>query len=240
MKKTYQTLALSFCLTGSVNLAFADIGGNLSLTSDYRHRGISQSNETVAIQGGIDWFNDQGFYASVWASNVDFFPTGSILDDGAAVEFDVWAGYAGSINDDLSYDMTLYYFQYPGDDIDQNFVELGLGLNYEDFRLAYNYANDHLNLGLANQYIALSYTAVLPQELSLELHAGHSFGELYDDPAVLGLEEYTDYSISLSKTLADFDLKASYINTDISGAYRVDSGHMANQDTLLVSISRSF
>lgn len=240
MKKQFSMVLAGACMLAASSAAQADFGANVSLTSDYRYRGISQSNEEVAVQGGIDWFNDAGFYASVWASNVDFFPTGSSLDDGASVEFDVWAGYAGAINDDLSYDATVYYYTYPGDDIDQDFAEIGLGLNYGSFRVGYWYADDYLGLGMNNQYLEANYTAALPNDFGLEFHVGSSFGEVYDDPSLLGLEEYIDYSVSLTKSVADFDLKLSYIDTDISDAYSIESGHLANQDTLVFTVKKAF
>lgn len=239
MNTVFKPLVLTFCLTTPF-IAQADIGTNLTLTSDYRYRGISQSNEDIAIQGGIDWFNDTGFYASAWASNVDFFATGNPYDDNASVEFDVWTGYAGNITDEFSYDATLYYYSYPGDDIDQNFTELGLGLNYAGFRLGYSYADDYLNLGLNNQYLEANYSTELTAGLNLSLHLGKSFGEVYNNTATLGLNEYMDYSISLSKTFNDLDFSLTYMDTDITKTFAVNSGHLANQDAVVFSINRTF
>ena len=44
---------------------------NTALTTDYVFRGISQSDEHAAIQGGFD-FTWCRFYAGVWASSIDF------------------------------------------------------------------------------------------------------------------------------------------------------------------------
>ncbi|MDX2423771.1 MAG: TorF family putative porin [Amphritea sp.] len=239
MNTVFKPLALTFFLTTSI-IAQADIGTNLTLTSDYRYRGISQSNEEVAIQGGIDWFNDTGFYASIWASNVDFFAPSNPYDDDASVEFDVWAGYAGNITDQFSYDATLYYYSYPGDNIDQNFTELSLGLNYADFRLGYSYADDYLNLGLNNQYLEANYSTELTVGINLSLHLGKSFGEVYNNTATIGLDEYMDYSISLSKTFNDLDFSLTYMDTDIAKTFAVDSDHLANQDAVVFSINRTF
>ncbi|MEN8675919.1 MAG: TorF family putative porin, partial [Alteriqipengyuania sp.] len=44
-----------------------EISGNVSLVSDYRFRGVSFSDEDIAIQGGIDLAHESGFYVGTWA-----------------------------------------------------------------------------------------------------------------------------------------------------------------------------
>ena len=46
------------------------ITANVSLTSDYRYRGISQSNLQPAIQGGFDYAHPSGFYIGNWNSSI--------------------------------------------------------------------------------------------------------------------------------------------------------------------------
>ncbi|MEO1474307.1 MAG: TorF family putative porin, partial [Pseudomonadota bacterium] len=65
--------------------AEGEFSGNVTLTSDYVWRGISQSNEDLAIQGGFDYANGM-FYAGTWASSIDFEFTSQAT---IKVEFDV-------------------------------------------------------------------------------------------------------------------------------------------------------
>src|SRR6185295_4499979 len=51
--------------------AWGPFTANISLTTDYRFRGISQSDRDAAVQGGFD-FAQNGWFAGVWASSVDF------------------------------------------------------------------------------------------------------------------------------------------------------------------------
>jgi hypothetical protein len=44
--------------------------GNVGLYSQYVFRGISQTNEKPALQGGFDVGHKSGLYAGTWASNV--------------------------------------------------------------------------------------------------------------------------------------------------------------------------
>src|SRR5256885_17137169 len=44
--------------------------GNATLISDYRFRGISQTYQKPAFQGGFDYAHASGLYAGNWNSNV--------------------------------------------------------------------------------------------------------------------------------------------------------------------------
>ena len=71
MKQTILTSLAAAGLLAATGAA-ADITGNVGLTTDYVFRGISQTDEKPAIQGGLDYAHSSGAYAGVWASNVDF------------------------------------------------------------------------------------------------------------------------------------------------------------------------
>jgi uncharacterized protein (TIGR02001 family) len=50
-----------------------EFSANVAITTDYRFRGISQTNEDPAIQGGFDYaYAPYSFYAGVWASSLEF------------------------------------------------------------------------------------------------------------------------------------------------------------------------
>jgi uncharacterized protein (TIGR02001 family) len=52
----------------------SDVTGNATLTSDYVWRGTSQTMGDPAVQAGVKLAADNGLYASVWGSNVEFAP----------------------------------------------------------------------------------------------------------------------------------------------------------------------
>ena len=54
-----------FLMLGIISLpTFAAVSANVSFTSDYIWRGMTQS-DAPAIQGGFDYANDSGFYAGL-------------------------------------------------------------------------------------------------------------------------------------------------------------------------------
>ena len=69
------------------------ISANLTFTTDYVFRGLSQTDEKFAVQGGFDWESaNYGIYIGTWASNVSWT---SALDggDSSSAEVDVYAGW---------------------------------------------------------------------------------------------------------------------------------------------------
>ena len=92
--------------------AFADghevaIEGNITLTSDYVFRGVSQTDENPAVQGGFDISGDL-LYAGVWGSNAN-----ANYGDGASAEFDFYVGLTKDLGS-MSLDIGAVHYDYPG------------------------------------------------------------------------------------------------------------------------------
>lgn len=183
--------------------------GNIALTTDYRFRGISQTDEDPAVQGGFNINHESGLYAGIWASNLDF-------NDGdeASIEVDVFAGFTGKFNDALGYDAGIVTYIYPGADTDPDYdyTEVYAGLTYSIFSLKYFYSPEFFfdtgNAGYIDGTVNLS----LPGEFGLLLHAGH---QSIDENDNFGTPDYTDYRIGVNKKVAGFGLDLSYIDTDL-------------------------
>ena len=47
------------------------VNGGATIVSDYRFRGISQTDRRFAIQGTVSVSHASGFYATVWGSSID-------------------------------------------------------------------------------------------------------------------------------------------------------------------------
>jgi uncharacterized protein (TIGR02001 family) len=46
------------------------VSANAGLVSDYRFRGVSQSDKHIAVQGGVTATHKSGFYVGFWGSNL--------------------------------------------------------------------------------------------------------------------------------------------------------------------------
>ncbi len=112
MKKSI-VLATAVASILSSNVALAELSGNAAITSNYIWRGVSQTLDQAAGQGGIDYGHESGLYAGTWVSNVDFSGDyGSGYESGTGYEMDVYAGFAGEAGD-LGYDIGVISYQYP-------------------------------------------------------------------------------------------------------------------------------
>lgn len=107
MKIALAAATATVALAGAASAQELKLSYNVGVTSDYVFRGVSQTQEDPAIQGGID-LSSGIVYAGVWASNVDF---------GAAdptAEIDLYAGIKPTVGD-TSFDFGVYYYGYVED-----------------------------------------------------------------------------------------------------------------------------
>jgi hypothetical protein len=84
------------------------ITGNLTIASDYRFRGISQTYKGPAIQGGVDYAHASGLYLGNWNSNV----SSVMFAGGSAIEMDFYGGWKKSFGD-FGLDIGTIYYYYP-------------------------------------------------------------------------------------------------------------------------------
>ena len=93
------------------------VTGNVSLNSDYRFRGISQTYGKPAVQGGFDYSHASGIYLGTWASNVyggsTQQPLGQAYNQGN-MEWDIYGGYKFEPFKDGTADIGVLTYLYPG------------------------------------------------------------------------------------------------------------------------------
>jgi len=243
MKKLVQTLALAG-LVAVPALAMAEggpISANVGLYTDYKFRGISQTENGAALQGGFDYEHASGVYAGVWASNVD-----STYLNGSNVEMDVYAGYNGSITDDLSFSVGGLYYYYPtqwnwtGTDI--NTFELNGSVSWKWITAKVSYSTTDY-FGVANSdgtyYAELGFEYGLPMDIGFSAH----YGVTRLSGAGNSAADYDDYSIGLSKSYMGLDFGLSYVSTDIGSAhplYLSGLGNKVADGSVVLSVGKSF
>jgi uncharacterized protein (TIGR02001 family) len=86
---------------------------NAALTTDYVFRGMSQTSQGPAIQGGFDATCGM-FYAGVWASNLDWgaVPKAGTDNVAASIEMD-WYGGVKFNTGKVAWDLGIIYYSYP-------------------------------------------------------------------------------------------------------------------------------
>ena len=215
------------------------VAGNMGIFSDYRFRGISQTFQQPAIQGGIDYSHSSGFYLGNWNSNV----SGNSFVDGT-IEMDIYGGYkfgAGPV----TLDVGLLQYLYPGAEaggVKYDTLEAYVGVSWKWFTLKYSTTIDDY-FGLANSdgsgYLDLSASYEIAPKLTLVGHVGQQKVKNFD------ALDYVDYKIGLSYDLNGWLLGVTYIDTDVSDAtYTFTNAAGDSEDlakgTVVFSVSKSF
>ena len=94
------------------------VSGSVALVSDYRFRGVSQTDKELAVQGGLSVSHESGFYVGTWASNLSGWGTFG----GSNTELDIYGGYAMEVGGG-KLDVGVTWYMYPGGADTTDFAE---------------------------------------------------------------------------------------------------------------------
>jgi|KBSMisStandDraft_5_1062788.scaffolds.fasta_scaffold158161_2 uncharacterized protein (TIGR02001 family) len=124
--------------------------GNVGIFSQYVFRGISQTNEKPALQGGFDLGHKSGFYLGTWLSNVSWISDGN-PDASASVEWDMYGGYKFELPAEFVLDLGALYYYYPGSYpsgyTKPDTTELYAALTWKWFTAKYSYSVNNKTFG---------------------------------------------------------------------------------------------
>ncbi|HEY6354880.1 MAG TPA: TorF family putative porin [Burkholderiaceae bacterium] len=254
-RSTPLSLVAAFLALGSTqSFAQTELPGDVSMTAnaglftDYRFRGISQTNKNPAFQGGFDFSHKSGFYLGNWNSNVD-----AVLYNGGNLEMDFYGGFKGSF-DAFSYDVGVLYYYYPGsgaggtNKIDN--TELYVAGGWGPISLKYSYDASNF-FGVPDSKGAYYFDATvnypLTKEFSLIGHVGYQ-GNLKNGAQITEIDgsgpfsSLTDWKLGATYDLKGWLLGASYIDTNRS--LTLGTAALSNKSisgsTLVLSVVKTF
>jgi uncharacterized protein (TIGR02001 family) len=236
------------------------LSGNVSLTSNYVFRGISQTGGDPAIQGGLDLAHSSGFYVGTWGSNVGWIQNYQGYGSGN-MEIDLYGGYSNSIGD-FTYDVGAIEYYYPGDRLNviptyfgepafkaatANTTELYASLGWKWFTVKYSHYVSDGTFGFSDAknsyYVDLSGSyPVGDTGLTLGAHWGtfkfkNNSDANYDDWKVSA-----DYDLGkLGKLGEGMTLSVAYtdVTNDTAGFWTDINGKDLSKGGAFVSISKS-
>ena len=217
------------------------VTGSVGLVSDYRFRGISQSDEQLAVQGGITVAHESGFYVGTWGSNLAGWGTFG----GANMELDLIAGVKFPVGSG-TLDVGATWYMYPGGFDNTDFIEpyaklsgtigpvnMTAGVAYAPKQEAQGawYADGaaaaagvYTDPGDKNDnlYVWGDVSAGVPNTgLTIKGHLGYSTGNKGLGPfatSVAPTGEYADWRIGADYVIprTPLTLGIAYVDTDIS------------------------
>ena len=215
------------------------VTGNAAVVTDYRFRGISQTDKRFALQGGITVSHASGFYVSTWGSSIDDY-----VASGSDQELDLIAGYTKTVGA-ATFDLGVLYYYYPGSgggntDFVEPYASVKGTFGPATAKLTVNYAPKAKALSVGNGkednvYVAGDLSASIPNTpLGIAAHLGHSFGPSY---LTIG-KEYTDWNIGATYSWSHLTFGVSYVDTDKS--LYTPSGRNASKAGVVGSVTASF
>jgi uncharacterized protein (TIGR02001 family) len=200
------------------------ITGGATLTSDYRFRGVSQTDKKFAIQGTIGISHASGFYVGTWGSSIDDY-----VATGGDQEIDLYAGYKKTF-DGTTVDGGLLYYYYPGSggtatDFFEPYLNVSRTFGPVTGKVGLNYAWKQHGLACSlptcsaredNLYTYGELSGGIPGTgVSITGHIGESWGRSY---LTSGLKDYTDWSVTAAYTWKNLTFSVAYVDTDFKSA----------------------
>ena len=206
--------------------------GSVALVSDYRFRGISQSNNGLAVQGGITVNHQSGAYGGFWASNL----AGWGAFGGPNLELDLFAGYKLPVGDG-TLDVGGTFYQFPGGaaltSFFEPYVKLGGTAGPVGLTAGVAYAWKQKSLGNWSNHpdsrpgdrednlyawgdaaVGIKHTPI-----TLKAHIGYSDGNPGLGPngtSVAPTGNYWDWLVGADYVIGPVTLGVAYVDTDIN------------------------
>jgi uncharacterized protein (TIGR02001 family) len=242
------------------------ITANVTVVSDYRFRGISQSNFKPAIQGGFDYAHESGFYLGNWNSSISWISdaytaTGSSTAKGnvtAPIEMNFYGGFKKElIAPGFASDIGVYQYAYPTSGltgVNPNTTEIYAAQNFTAgpvtgfLKFSYAVTNTFGNANSTGSYypdLTMNYDTGI-WGIGLNAHVGYQY--IAGSPSGVSnssLYSYTDWKLGFTKDFGGgLSGSVAYIATNAkttAGAgYPSPQGKNLGGSTGIVSLTKTF
>jgi uncharacterized protein (TIGR02001 family) len=266
--KTIQKTAIALAASGLfATAAFAQtapaaeapeaspITANVTVTNDYRYRGLTQSNYQPAIQGGFDYAHESGLYIGNWNSSISWISDQNSTAGGTAsnnvssnIEMDFYGGIKKElIGAGFASDLGVLQYYYPTKGFNSNWMQ-----NPNSTEL---YAAQNFTFGPLTGFVKLSYAVTtlfgIPNSsgsmypdltlnydtgfwgLTANGHMGYQYiaGQPNTTTAYGTTQKnisYTDWKLGMTKDFGGgLSAQASYISTNANRTWYTTGGNQS-------------
>lgn len=239
--------------------------GNFGIFSNYIFRGVTQTSEKPAIQGGFDYAHiggakghegPTGLYAGIWGSNVSWLSDGAYAV-GSSLELDLYGGYKGSFGkSDFGYDVGAIIYYYPGNNLPgtaaANTAEVYVGASWKWLSAKLFYATSNYFATTSSKgtyYVDVSANVPIGKTgITVLAHVGYLMvdGAFTAPGAAPGTSNdsvfgYNDWKLGASYALPkDFVVGAFYTNTDAIAANYTYLNRQWSENQFAVYVQKTF
>lgn len=198
-------LGFGFMAGAAPAAAQVDVAATASVTTDYRFRGISQTERDPAVQATLDLSLPDGLFVGAFGSTVSAHEL-----NGADAEVDLYGGYTGK-SGGLSYSLSALGYLYPGGrgvSYGEGQAELGYLIGPVQSKLFAAYAPRQRNTGGDDLYLGGSLSAGIPTTpLTATVGAGYEDG-FFDGK--------WDWQAQLAYDHGPLTVSAAYVDTSLT------------------------
>lgn len=188
----------------------------VTVVSDYRFRGLSQSDKRPAIQGTVSVSHASGFYVGTWASTIS-----NYVAAGSPAEIDLYGGFKKTTASGTTVDVGLLYYVYPDSDgVTTNFFEPYANISHAFGALTAKVGTNlawkqkALSVGTGNKgalYLYGELGGTIPRSpITVTGHLGRSFSRDY----ITFGTHYADWSLTAAYTAGPVTFSVGYVDTD--------------------------
>ena len=208
----------------------SELSGSVTLASEYIYRGQALSGGNPAIQAGIDYEHDSGFFVGAWTSTVDLpNPTGR-----RDAELDYYAGYHYSPESPLSVSLSLLRYTYPGQTgvFDYNYTEALIGLTWDDrYSIEVGYTNSLYGFDAVGRHAELR--GDLPLRNAWVVSAGLGYNNIAD----VGTSSYWYWDLGTSARFSRLTVDLRWYDNETPEGFL---GRLSAGSSLVASLSVAF
>ena len=241
--------------------AGSPISANVTVTNDYRYRGITQSSYQPAIQGGFDYAHESGLYIGNWNSSIDWVSSTN-AGTSNSIEMDFYGGFKKElIAPGFASDFGVLQYYYPTKGFTSSWMQ-----NPNTTEI---YAAQNFTIGPVTGFVKLSYAATaqfgIPNSagsmypdltmnydtgfwgLTANGHIGYQYvaGQPYTGNSYLATPSnisYTDWKLGMTKDFGGgLALSASYVSTNANPQFWYTSTTSpSGRGGAVVSLTKTF
>jgi uncharacterized protein (TIGR02001 family) len=244
MTRFLQLTSLALCFAcasaraSSDSAASNDLALHVTIASDYRFRGISQTDLKPAVQGGIDYSDAKiGDYAGLWFSNVRWIDDSGGDDD---VECDLYAGLRGQLTALMVYDVGYLAYLYPANRLQPSANTAEAYGQIRIASLAIKLSDSLTNFfgdsnSVHSRYFEVGTDIPFDHEWSITLHAGRQ--SISNNTPL----SFRDWKIGVNREILDMEYALAFVGTD-TRHYTDPRSNSANlgKTSLILSITKTF
>lgn len=254
MRKSVLSAALSaaFALPGIAAAqapAPGPVTANVAVVSDYRFRGLSQTFQRPAVQGGFDYAHSSGLYLGNWNSNVS-----SVIYPNSNLEMDFYGGYKPTFGD-ITADIGFIWYVYPGSRATITNLQTGKVCGDCEIDNKEVYAGATWKWISAKLYWSIDDFFGIPDTKNswyLDLSGNYDLGSGWGVVGHLGRQKvkdfgdasYSDWKLGVTKDLKGFVFGAAFVDTNAKdAAYQLSDARKTmniGKSGVVLSVSRTF